>query len=130
LKDEVSTVLATLPGRAFWLRWSPDHKLLRFTIIDPLEHTTSLWELAAGGHTAHPVLPNWSSPASDCCGTWTADGKYFVFQSAHDGSDDLWRLDGKSTSDPVKITNGPLRYEAPLAARNGHRIFFLGLDMQ
>ncbi len=130
LKDDASTTIATLPGRAFWLRWSPDGKLLRFTIIDPIAHTVSLWELAAGSRSAQPVLPKWSNPASDCCGTWTADGKYFVFQSAHDGSDDLWRLRGKSTSDPIKVTNGPLRYEAPLAARNGHRIFFLGLDTQ
>lgn len=130
LKDDTSTVMATLPGRAFWLRWSPDGKLLRFTIIDPIAHTMSLWELAAGSRTARPVLPKWSNPASECCGTWTSDGRYFVFQSGHDGGEDLWRLRGKSLKGPVKVTNGPLRYEAPLAARSGHRIFFLGLDTQ
>jgi Tol biopolymer transport system component len=130
LKDDTSTVMATLPGRAFWLRWSPDGKLLRFTIIDPIAHTMSLWELAAGSRTARPVLPKWSNPASECCGTWTSDGTYFVFQSGHDGGEDLWRLRGKSSKGPVKVTNGPLRYEAPLAARSGHRIFFLGLDTQ
>ena len=30
--------LASLPGRAFWLRWSPDGKLLRFTLINSLDH--------------------------------------------------------------------------------------------
>ena len=130
LKDGVSSSIATLPGRAFWLRWSPDGHLLRFTIIDPIDHTMSLWELPAGSHSPRPVLPNWSNPASDCCGTWTADGKYFVFQSAHDGVDDIWRLRGKDTSNPAKVTNGPLRFEAPVPARTGHRIFFLGLDTQ
>jgi Tol biopolymer transport system component/DNA-binding winged helix-turn-helix (wHTH) protein len=130
LKDGSSSSIATLPGRAFWLRWSPDAHLLRFTIIDPIGHTMSLWELPAGSHSPRPVLPGWSNPASDCCGAWTADGKYFVFQSAHDGSDDLWLLHGKDLSGATRLTNGPLRYEAPVAARSGHRIFFLGLDTQ
>ena len=130
LKDGSSTNLATLPGRAFWLRWSPDGRLLRFTIIDPIAHTTSLWELPAGGRSPRPVLQGWSNPSSECCGTWTADGKDFVFQSAHDGSDDLWLLRGKDLSGATKVTNGPLRFEAPVAARSGHRIFFLGVDTQ
>lgn len=130
LKDGSSTNVASLPGRAFWLRWSPDGRLLRFTILDPLGHTMSLWELPAGSHLPRRVLPGWSDPASECCGTWTADGKYFVFQSAHDGADDLWRLRGKDTSGVSKVTNGPLRFEAPIAARTAHRIFFLGLDTQ
>jgi Tol biopolymer transport system component/DNA-binding winged helix-turn-helix (wHTH) protein len=130
LKDGSSSKIATLPGRAFWLRWSPDGRLLRFTIIDPIGHTTTLWELPNGSQSPRPVLSGWSNPASDCCGTWTADGKDYVFQSAHDGSDDLWLLPGKEVSGARKVTNGPLRYQAPVAARNGHRIFFLGLDTQ
>ena len=128
LKDGTSSNIATVPGRAFWLRWSPDGRLLRFTTIDPLAHTMSLWELPAGGHTPRPVLSGWSSPSSECCGSWTADGKYYIFQSARDGNDDLWQLRGQTISGATRITNGPLRYEAPIAARTGHRIFFLGLD--
>jgi Tol biopolymer transport system component/DNA-binding winged helix-turn-helix (wHTH) protein len=129
LKDDGNfTSIASLPGRAFWLRWSPDGRLLRFTIIDPLAHTMSLWELPAGSRTPRPILSGWSNPPSECCGTWTADGKYFLFQSTRDGNEDLWKLRGKDSSGATRITNGPLRYEAPIAARTGHRIFFLGLD--
>jgi Tol biopolymer transport system component/DNA-binding winged helix-turn-helix (wHTH) protein len=130
LKDGTSASIATLPGRAFWLRWSPDGLLLRFTIIDPIGHTMSLWELPSGSHTPRPLLSGWSNPASECCGTWTADGRYFIFQSARDGNDDLWQMRGKDLSGATRVTNGPLRYEAPIAARSGHRIFFLGLDTQ
>jgi len=130
LKDGSSSSIASLPGRAFWLRWSPDGRLLRFTIIDPLGHTMSLWELPSGSHSPRPILGGWSNPATECCGTWTADGKFFVFQSARDGNDDLWQLHGKDTSGATRVTNGPLRYEAPIVARTGHRIYFVGLDTQ
>jgi Tol biopolymer transport system component len=128
-QDGTSTSFATLPhGRAFWMRWSPDGRLLRFTVLDPLGHTLSLWELSAADHTPHPILADWTNPASECCGTWTHDGRYFVFQSTHGGNIDLWRLSGMAHSDHVQITNGPLSFEAPVADRNSHRIFFLGLD--
>jgi Tol biopolymer transport system component/DNA-binding winged helix-turn-helix (wHTH) protein len=126
VQDGTASPYASLPfGRAFWLRWSPDGTLLRFTVIDPITHTLSLWELTAGDPTPRQMLAGWSKPANECCGTWTADGKYFVFQSSHDGTTDLWRLNGRS---PVKVTNGPLSFAAPVAARSGHRIYFLGLD--
>jgi Tol biopolymer transport system component/DNA-binding winged helix-turn-helix (wHTH) protein len=129
LQNGASSPLATLPhGRAFWLRWSPDGTLLRFTILDPILHTLSLWELPAGSRTARPILDGWTSPVSECCGTWTADGKFYVFQSSHGGNTDLWRLNGTTASKPVRVTNGPLNYQAPIADRTGHRIFFLGLD--
>jgi len=130
LTDDSTRSIAHLPGRAFWLRWSHDGRLLRFTILDPIGHTMSLWELPAGGQTPRPLLQGWSSPASECCGSWTPDGKSYVFQSGHDGNDDLWRLRGRETSGPNKLTNGPLRFEAPITERNGSRIFFLGLDTQ
>jgi Tol biopolymer transport system component/DNA-binding winged helix-turn-helix (wHTH) protein len=130
LTDDSTKSIAHLPGRAFWLRWSPDGKVLRFTIIDPIGHTMSLWELPAGSQTPRPLLKGWSSPASECCGSWTSDGKSFVFQSGHDGNDDLWRLRGSDVSGVSKLTNGPLRFEAPITERNGSRIFFLGLDTQ
>jgi Tol biopolymer transport system component/DNA-binding winged helix-turn-helix (wHTH) protein len=119
---------ASLPGRAFWLRWSPDGHRLRFTLLDPLNHTTALWELDATGQHARATLPGWSQPASECCGSWTADGKYFVFQSQHGAFPNLWALTGVHSHTPIQITNGPLSYAAPVTARRGHRIFFVGSD--
>src|SRR5258708_20961785 len=62
LKDGASTSIASLPGRPFWLRWSPDGNLLRFTIIDPLAHTMSLWELPSGRHSPPTVLTRARTP--------------------------------------------------------------------
>lgn len=128
-----STLFATLKGRAFWLRWAPDHTLLRFTLLDPIAHTMQLGEIGADGTNFHTILDGWTKPASECCGVWTGDGRSFVFQSAHDGqagSIDLWRLQEKSTSSPVRVTDGPLSYVAPIAPRIGSTVYFIGLESQ
>jgi hypothetical protein len=53
LESGRSTAMATLPGRAFWPRWSLDGKLLRFTIIDTVNHTSSLWQISRSQSAAH-----------------------------------------------------------------------------
>ncbi len=124
--------LLTLPGLAFWLRWSPDGKRLRFTLRDSKRQTTELWEASADGSHAHPLLPGWSQPAGECCGTWTADGKSYVFQSRHNGHSEIWALRQGTwpfgEPRPYPITNGPLDYQAPSTSPAGHRLYFLGID--
>ncbi|MBB5317357.1 winged helix-turn-helix domain-containing protein [Tunturibacter empetritectus] len=129
-QDGTSSLFAKLPERAFWLRWSPDGKVLRFTLLDPIKHTLGLWEASSDGKSVRPILSNWTRPSSECCGIWTGDGKYFVFQSDRGGSSDLWRLDGRNTGEPKRVTNGPLSFVGPVTSRIGHRIFFLGLETQ
>ena len=119
---------ASLPGRAFWMRWEPNGHLLRFTIIDPIDHTMSLWQLSPSDRKPVALLPNFSDPAAECCGVWTADGSSYVFQSSHGRSTDLWNLSGEHTGNPARLTDGPLQFEAPVAARSGNLVYFLGLD--
>jgi DNA-binding winged helix-turn-helix (wHTH) protein/Tol biopolymer transport system component len=119
---------AALIGRAFWLRWDPKGKILRFTILDPLAHTLSLWQLSPRDHVPHRILAGFNQPAGECCGVWTADGSAYVFQSTKGGGSNLWKLTGTSAVDPVRLTDGPLDFESPVAARSGSRIFFMGAD--
>ena len=119
---------ATLPSPAFWLRWSPDSALLRFTVIDPLSHTLELWQLRAADRNPRRILAGFHEPASECCGVWTPDGRWFVFQSSSGGSNDLWRLSRTSITGPQRVTNGPLDFQAPVASRTSDRIYFLGSD--
>jgi Tol biopolymer transport system component/DNA-binding winged helix-turn-helix (wHTH) protein len=126
--------LISVPGRAFWLRWSPDGKHLRFTLRDPKRQTTELWVVNADGSNPHPLLPGWSQPASECCGSWTSDGEDFVFQSWHNGHNDIWVLRERPwylrDRKPRQITNGPLAYEAPSTSPGGHRINFIGVNVE
>ncbi|HEY0262970.1 MAG TPA: winged helix-turn-helix domain-containing protein [Granulicella sp.] len=119
---------ATLPGRAFWLRWSPGGDLLRFTVVDPIAHTSTLWQLSSSDRNPQPILRGFNPSPAECCGVWTADGKSFVFQSTSNNHTDLWQLRGHAASSPTRLTDGPLQYESPTAARTGSRIYFLGTD--
>lgn len=125
--------LATLAGRAYWMRYSPDGSLVRFTVLDPKTRATSLWQIAADGKDLHQVLPDWSNPPSECCGNWTADGKYFVFQSAHGGRPNIWGIrDGaalhEGNSAPFEVTAGPLDFFAPVASSRGDQLFAIGAN--
>ncbi len=123
--EDSSKAYAKLPGRAFWLRWSPDGKLLRFTLFDPTTHAAALWEIGSESHTPKPLpIPQLTS-SSACCGVWLPDGRSFVFQA----NDNLWQLQGSGPrAKLVQLTNGPLRFLSPVASRSGSRIFFIGLE--
>ncbi len=126
--------LLTVPGLAFWLRFSPDVKRLRFTLVDPRRQTTELWEVNADGSNPHPLLKGWERAAGACCGSWTPDGKIYTFQSTRAGRSDLWALDSRPwflpAAHPRQITSGPLDFESPATATEGHRVYFLGVNSQ
>jgi Tol biopolymer transport system component/predicted Ser/Thr protein kinase len=124
--------ITTLPGDVSWIQWSPDGKKLRFTVADPQTNATSIWEVKAEGGDLHPLLPGWNRPPAECCGSWTPDGKYFVFQSTHGGRSDIWALReaGNSLrprkSEPVRLTFGPLDFLGPMPSKDGKRLFVIG----
>jgi len=126
--------LLTTSGLGFWLRWSPDGTHLRFTLRDPKRQTSELWEVNADGSHPHPLLPGWSQPASECCGSWTPDGDDYVFQSSHSAHSEIWVVREKpwyrAGGGPRQITNGPLEYEAPGTAPGGDRVYFIGATAQ
>jgi Tol biopolymer transport system component/DNA-binding winged helix-turn-helix (wHTH) protein len=130
VRGENPQVFATLPGRAFRMRWDPAGRLLRFTVLSPVGHTASLWQLSVADRTPRPIPIGFAKDSTACCGAWTADGRWFVFQSSHGGPNDLWKLSANSTRNPVRLTDGPLDFQSPVASRTGDRIFFLGVDVR
>ena len=128
-----SRKLVTIAGRPFWLRWSPDGSRLRFSVEDTDNSgSSSLWEVAADGANPHPLLPGWNNPAAECCGNWTADGRYFVFQSTRNRTSNIWAIREqagifrRASQEPVQLTFGPLNYYAPVPSQDGKRLFVVG----
>jgi Tol biopolymer transport system component/DNA-binding winged helix-turn-helix (wHTH) protein len=130
LRDGQTRTFATLSGRAFWMRWSPDDKRMRFTLLDPISHEQSLWESNETGTVLHPLLPGWGKPANECCGNWLPDGSAFLFQAIRDKNSDIWMLNDGRSQHPRRLTNGPMLFEGPVAVGDRKRAFFTGIDLQ
>jgi serine/threonine protein kinase/WD40 repeat protein len=126
-----SRKLVTVAGVPFGLRVSPDGSLLRFSVEDPVQHTSSLWEVAADGHGLRPLLPEWNQPAKESAPAWTPDGKYFFFQSSRGNGQDIWAIRERrsivrrANTVPLQLTAGPLAFSNPVSGDNG-RLFVIG----
>jgi len=123
--------LVSVNGSALTPKFSPDGTRVRFTVLDRNRGSVTLWEAAANGNAPHPLLPTWRQATAECCGTWTADGKYFFFV-AFRGGPQIWALPErpdllhKWTSQPLQVTNGPLSYYSPVPSRDGRELFVVG----
>jgi len=114
-----------------WARapvWSHDGSEMRFTVQDLKTGAMSLWEVSARGANLRPLLPGWHNPSGECCGKWTADGRYFVFQSQRQ----IWALPEKggllrkATGKPIQLTSSPMALYWPLPSRDGKKLFVVG----
>jgi Tol biopolymer transport system component/tRNA A-37 threonylcarbamoyl transferase component Bud32 len=126
-----SRKLLSVPGLPHDLCYSPDESRLRFSVCDLKQLRDSIWEASPDGSNLHRFLPHWNAGGSECCGTWTTDGKYYVFQATVAGSTNIWalregRLFGKSGREPVQLTTGPMQHASPLVSKDGRKIFFMG----
>jgi eukaryotic-like serine/threonine-protein kinase len=119
-------------GTASDLRWSPDGSILRFTVNDPQINGRSIWQASANGSNLHPLLAGWNSTPNECCGNWTPDGKYFVFQAVRDATANLWALREPvglffpTHHEPVQLTTGPMNVGSPVPSRDGKKLFVQG----
>ncbi len=123
--------LVSAQDRVFDLVWSPDGTVIRFSIAaddGSLSGRSSLWQVSANGTNLHPLLPTGHVPLGECCGQWTADAKYFVFQSqgniwarAEKGS---WF--GKADGQPTQVTSGPMAFSSPVPSKDGKKLFVVG----
>jgi eukaryotic-like serine/threonine-protein kinase len=120
--------LISLPDGVYDPAYSPDGNIIRFRLGGGYFGEGALWEVPIDGKSPHPLLPGWHNPPRECCGRWTADGQYFVFES----QGNIWgRLEkrgllGKSVSQPVQLTSGPMAFSSPLPSKDGKKVFVVG----
>jgi Tol biopolymer transport system component len=119
-------------GGPFAIRVSPDGHLLRFSVSKGSSDTNSLWEVRPDGTHARQLLAGWNKWKNECCGNWTSDGKYFLFQATREGTANLWAMREKfdlwrkSSHEPVRLTLGELSSQGPLPNKEGTKVFFIG----
>jgi Tol biopolymer transport system component/predicted Ser/Thr protein kinase len=124
--------IAGVGGLPLWPRWSPDSRTIRFTLYDYKLNTSSLWEVSSDGRQLHQLLAGWNTPPAECCGSWTPDGEFFVFQATRDGTPNLWAIREKApfwrktSRDPVRLTFGQFGAQSPLLSRDGKKLLFIG----
>jgi len=121
--------LQTVKGDIKNISWTPDKSRLQF---DSTESAGTIgqqlaWEVSTTGTDLHRLLAGWHDPPDECCGKWTADGKYFVFQS----NQQIWALARKasflhSEPKPVPLTSSPLSLSSPLPSKDGKKLFLIG----
>ena len=132
-----SKKFVTVSGYPRWLRWSSDGSRLRISVATVRgTESESLWEVQADGTHLHPLLPDWNKPSQECCGSWTPDGKYFIFQSTHNGKAQLWAIPEKgglfrkARWEPMELTTGPLSYSMPVPSADGKKLFAIGSQLR
>ncbi len=120
--------LTSVKGDILNIAWSPDSGRLRF---DSSETAGSVgqqleWEVSVDGNDLHRLMQGWHNPPDECCGKWTNDGRYFIFES----NGQIWALPEKSLfrshPQPILLTNSPLSLSSPLPSRDGKKIFAIG----
>jgi len=127
--------IATTEGNAGWPRVSPDGQKIRLTVADPTGSSQTIWEVRHDGSALRPLLRQWFNDGNQCCGRWTNDGKYFIFQNVGDATSDLWVLPERhnplmgSRNNPIRLTNGPVDFFLPQPSRDGKSIFAIGQQL-
>jgi Tol biopolymer transport system component len=123
-------------GRAFWPRWSPEDRRIRFSVEEPQSQSWSLWEASPGGTGLHRLLTGWNNPPAECCGTWTPDGRYYLFQALREGKTNIWAIREKVSSfekvnpEPVQVTAGLMNFSGVVPSKDGKRLFVVGLQQR
>jgi len=124
-------------GSVFAPRFSPDSQRIRFTVSDTERNTTTLWEVSADGTSAHALLADWPFKTTACCGSWTGDGQYYIFQASAVVPNtnlvvtSLWALpESKAAGNvaPAQITSGPMSFGNASLARDNKKVWAIGVQ--
>jgi serine/threonine protein kinase/Tol biopolymer transport system component len=110
--------------------WAPDGSRLRFGTSDFSgtgigQHM--IWEVSTEGLNPHRLLAGWHNPPDECCGDWTADGKYFVFQS----QGQIWAMPTEHRllhpePRPIQLTSSPMSLHSAVPSKDGKKLFVVG----
>ncbi len=122
--------LARVSGYPVWQKFSHDGRRIRFSVY--AKASFSLWEIWVDGSGLRPLFTSGKSTNQECCGTWTPDGKYFVYQAEANTTWNIWvlpesgRISVGRPPKPLQLTTGPISFSSPLPSRDGKKLFVIG----
>ena len=131
--SDASKIFSTDGKALYWLRFSPDGKRVRFTVF--IDHFAgSIWEYSLESHESYPVFPDWDAKYA-CCGSWTPDGKYYVFEASHGAGPQIWAIknlpDGAPDPDgPFQLTTEVMDFKRPTISDDGKTIYVIGWQLR
>jgi Tol biopolymer transport system component len=129
--------LFTAKGSVFAPRFSPDGQRIRFTVGDAAQNKTSLWEIAGDGSNPHALLTDWQYGSTACCGSWTPDGRYYIFQATQSSpatittlwaASDTGRATGAGMLAVAPLTSGPMSFGNASPARDNKNVWAIGVQ--
>lgn len=117
----------------YWLRFSPDGTRVRFTLFRD-HFAGSIWEYSLESGESYPILPDWEAKYS-CCGSWTPNGKYFVFEASHEAGPQIWAIenmpDGSPNPEgPFQLTSETMDFKRPTISDDGRTIYVIGWQLR
>jgi Tol biopolymer transport system component len=130
--------LATLKNFVSGLAFSRDGSELGVETEEISQSGTSaaigernLWTVSTKGSAPKPLVSDWPDTRDECCGNWTADGKYIIFQS----QGQIWALRSEKRlfhgqPKPVQLTASPMQLQSPLPSRDGQKLFVVGMTFR
>lgn len=117
---------------------SPDRKNLQVETEEISQSGTSvvagersIWNVPFNGSTPRPLVTDWKNTRNECCGRWTEDGKFFVFQS----QGQIWALPRAGrmfhrNPEPIQLTSSPMQLQSPLPSKDGKKLFVVGMTFR
>lgn len=123
----------TADGSVFAPYFSHEGKRVRFTISAPGSNSTAIWEVGVDGSNPHPLLDGWQHASKACCGRWTTDGRYYIFQVTETyplALTTLWALSdgGVDKPSPMQLTSGPISFANAAVARDNKQMWAIGVQ--
>ena len=130
--------IATMKNFVSGLAISPDDAEVRVETEEISQSGSSvvvgertMWSVSTKGSNPQPLVAEWPNTRNECCGQWTRDGRFFVFQS----QGQIWALarSGRSfgrQTKPVQLTSSPMQLQSPLLSKDEKKLFVVGMTFR
>ncbi len=122
--------LGSFPGNVDGPAWSPDGTRLRFQVEEPESNSSKLWEIHSDGSGLTKLNLGPADAKSFCCGSWTPDGRYFVYVDSTQSLPKVMALREKgdwlrrSPRGPFVLAAEAKGAWSPMIGRDGRSLYF------